>query len=224
MVEEPAFYPWASGRRNLEILADEGAPVGGTAVDEALELAGIAGAADADVRSYSQGMRQRLGLAAAVLRRPAVVLLDEPANGLDPAGIHDLRRLLRHLAASGSAVFLSSHLLGEVEQTCDRVGVIDRGRLVAVGPLEGFNGLHGRVRVVVPGSDTASARSALSRWTVTSVGDGELQVAGAGGREVSQSLAAAGVFATAVIPERPNLEEWFLALTGKEHDHASAAG
>jgi ABC-2 type transport system ATP-binding protein len=223
MVEEPAFYPWASGRRNLEILAGEGAPVPGGAVDNALGLAGIAGVADANVRTYSQGMRQRLGLAAAVLRRPAVVLLDEPANGLDPAGIHDLRQVLRHLAASGSAVFLSSHLLGEVEQVCDRVGVIDRGRLVAVGARERFDDVRRRVRVSVLPSETATARSALSRWTVTGVGDGELRVVGADGREVNQALAAVGIFATAVIPERPSLEEWFLALTDGDHRHAPVA-
>ena len=136
MIEEPAFYPWVSGRRNLEIIGNEGGPVQAGGLDEALGLVDLTVAADRKVKTYSQGMRQRLGLAAAVLRRPKLVLLDEPANGLDPAGIHDLRSILRHLADAGSTVFLSSHLLGEVEQICDRVAIIDRGRLVTTGTLE----------------------------------------------------------------------------------------
>jgi ABC-2 type transport system ATP-binding protein len=131
MVEEPAFYPWLSGRRNLEILADSGAPVHPGAVAEALERCGLSGAAGRKVKAYSQGMRQRLGLAAALLRRPRLLLLDEPANGLDPAGIREFRTLLRELAGEGTTVLLSSHLLAEIEQVCDRVAIIHQGRLVA---------------------------------------------------------------------------------------------
>ena len=157
MIEEPAFYPWATGRRNLEILADEGDPVPAGAVADALELTGMTAAAELKVKVYSQGMRQRLGLAGAVLRRPPVVLLDEPANGLDPSGIHHLRLLLRHMADIGSTVFLSSHLLGEIEQVCDRVAVIDRGRLVAAGTLDSLGGTRKRVQVSVTPADTAAA-------------------------------------------------------------------
>jgi ABC-2 type transport system ATP-binding protein len=221
MIEEPAFYPWMSGRSNLEIIGDEGGPVEPGGVVEALGLVGIAVAADRKVKTYSQGMRQRLGLAAAVLRHPRLVLLDEPANGLDPAGIHDLRRLLRHLAGAGSTVFLSSHLLGEVEQVCDRVAIIDRGRLVTAGTIESLGGARHRVRVTVGADETAGARTALVPWTVTSGGDSDLLVEGAGGRDVNQALAAAGIFATAVTEERLSLEEWFLALTEGEHQHAS---
>jgi ABC-2 type transport system ATP-binding protein len=224
MVEEPAFYLWMSGRRNLEIIGNEGGPVPAGALDDALELAGIAVAADRRVKAYSQGMRQRLGLAAAVLRRPALVLLDEPANGLDPAGIHDLRGLLRHLGQSGSTVFLSSHLLGEVQQVCDRAAVIDRGRLVSVGSVDDLVGVRQRIRVTLGPSETAQARSALSRWTVTTDGEGALLVADASGREVNEALAVAGIFAAALTPERLSLEEWFLATTKGEHRHAAAAG
>ncbi|MFI5041800.1 MAG: ABC transporter ATP-binding protein [Acidimicrobiales bacterium] len=223
MVEEPAFYPWMSGRRNLEIIGDEGGPVPAGALDEALELAGIAAAADRKVKTYSQGMRQRLGLAAAVLRRPKLVLLDEPANGLDPAGIHDLRDLLRHLAESGCAVFLSSHLLGEVEQVCDRVAIIDRGRLLSVGTVDELAGASQRVRVTVEPAEISRARSALSRWTVTSDGDATLIVADASGRDVNQALAGAGIFAAALAAQRLSLEEWFLATTEGEHRDAAAA-
>ena len=224
MIEEPAFYPWMSGRRNLEIIGNEGGRVQGGGVDEALGLVDITVAADRKVKTYSQGMRQRLGLAAAVLRRPKLVLLDEPANGLDPAGIHDLRSLLRHLAEAGSTVFLSSHLLGEVEQVCDRVAIIDRGRLVTAGTIESLGGARHRVRVTVAGDETAGARSALTPWKVTTAGDSDLLVEGAGGRDVNQALAAAGIFATEVTVERLSLEDGVLALTEGDHEQASLGG
>jgi ABC-2 type transport system ATP-binding protein len=223
IVEEPAFYPWLSGRRNLEIVGDQGGPVPAGGIDEALERAGIATAANHKVRTYSQGMRQRLGLAAALVRRPALALLDEPANGLDPAGIRELRDVLRQLADGGTTVFLSSHLLGEVERVCHRVAVIDRGRLVSVGPVDQLGGADERVRVKVQPSETTKARAALLGWTVTGDGAGELLVAGAGGRDVNQALAAAGIFASAISTEGLSLEERFLAITEGEHRHAPAA-
>lgn len=224
MVEEPAFYPWMSGRRNLEIIRDEGGPVPDGGVSEALELAGIAVAADRKLKAYSQGMRQRLGLAAAVIRKPALVLLDEPANGLDPAGIHDLRDLLRHLVETGSTVFLSSHLLGEVEQLCDRVAVIDRGRLVSIGSIDDLGAGRRRIRVNVAPAETTDARLALSQWAVTSDENGDLLVADAAGRVVNEALAAAGIFAASLTAERVGLEEWFLSITEGEHRHAPPAG
>ena len=137
MVEEPAFYPWLTGRRNLDLLALCGArlPARGEEISAALDRAGLTGVADRKVRGYSQGMRQRLGLAAALMRRPALLLLDEPANGMDPAGIKEFRTLLRRLADEGTTVFLSSHLLAEVAQVCDQVAVIHEGRLAGQGPV-----------------------------------------------------------------------------------------
>jgi ABC-2 type transport system ATP-binding protein len=137
MIEEPAFYPWLTGRRNLDLLALSGArrPARGEEISAALERAGLTGAADRKVKGYSQGMRQRLGLAAALMHRPALLLLDEPANGLDPAGIKEFRTLLRSLADGGTTVFLSSHLLAEVGQVCDQVAVIHEGRLAGQGPV-----------------------------------------------------------------------------------------
>ncbi len=217
MVEEPAFYPWATGRRNLDILSDEGAAVPAGAVEEAFELAGMADAAGVKVKAYSQGMRQRLGLAAAVLRQPALLLLDEPSNGLDPAGIHDLRLLLRHMADRGSTIFLSSHLLGEVEQVCDRVAVIDGGRLLAVGTLDSLGGTSRQVRVSVEAAEAAAARRALSRWVVRSDKHGQLRVEGAEPRQVNQALASAHIYASAISSERRTLEDWFLSLTQKEN-------
>jgi ABC-type multidrug transport system ATPase subunit len=223
MVEEPAFYPWMSGRRNLALIADEGGALSGRAVGDALEVAGIADAADTKVKAYSQGMRQRLGLAAAVLRRPALVLLDEPANGLDPAGIRGLRDLLRQLAAAGSTVFLSSHLLGEVEQVCHRVAVIDRGRLVSVLTVDDLDRVGRRVRVTVERDEMTEARAALDSWTVIAEGPEQLIVAGGEGREVNRALAQAGIFARSVTAEHLSLEERFMAITDTAGGRDAAA-
>jgi ABC-2 type transport system ATP-binding protein len=222
MVEEPAFYPWLSGRRNLQVLADTGAPVARTAVGEALERAGLAAVADRKVKTYSQGMRQRLGLAAALLRRPLLLLLDEPANGLDPAGIREFRTLLRELGDTGTTVFLSSHLLGEVERVCDRVAIVDRGRLVKVGSTNELGRGEERVRVVVRPQDETAALTLLAGWQVSPRGTGILSVMAGSGREVNQALAAGGVFAESVVMERSGLEERFLAITQGETDGAAA--
>jgi ABC-2 type transport system ATP-binding protein len=130
MIEEPAFYPWMSGRANLEVLAaTSGGRPDRAEVHRVLDLAGLADAGSKKVRTYSQGMRQRLGLAAALLGSPPLLVIDEPTNGLDPAGIREFRDLLADLSAAGTTVFLSSHLLTEVEQVCDRAAVIAHGRL-----------------------------------------------------------------------------------------------
>ncbi len=131
MIEEPAFYPWLTGRRNLEILARSGPPLQagrGDPVAAALHRVGLDEVRAGQVKTYSQGMRQRLGLAVALLRQPPLLLLDEPSNGMDPAGIRGFRSLLRALADAGTTVFLSSHLLAEVELVCDQVAVLHHGR------------------------------------------------------------------------------------------------
>jgi len=141
MIEEPAFYPWLTGRANLEVLALTGPALPrADAIDEVLDRVGLTEAADRKTKGYSQGMRQRLGLAAALMRDPEVLLLDEPTNGLDPAGIRDFRALFRALAEEGRTVFLSSHLLSEVERVCDRVAVVHRGRVVEQGRVADFVG------------------------------------------------------------------------------------
>jgi ABC-2 type transport system ATP-binding protein len=176
------------------------------------------------VGTYSQGMRQRLGLAAAILRRPALVVLDEPANGLDPAGIRELRELLRRLASEGTTIFLSSHLLGEVERVCDRVAVIDRGRLVSTGLAGGPTGVPDRLRITIEATDTPAARNALAPAEVCE-GDapGLLMVSGTDGRSANRALAAAGIYAAAIVPEHQSLEERFLAITqGGPHAAASS--
>jgi ABC-2 type transport system ATP-binding protein len=135
-VETPRFYPYLSGRRNLAVLAGLDGGDAASLVGEALERVGLAGAGRQKVRGYSLGMRQRLGLAAAMLRRPRLLILDEPANGMDPAGIRDLRAALRRLAGDGVTVILSSHDMAQVEQICDSVTVLRRGRTAFAGRLD----------------------------------------------------------------------------------------
>jgi ABC-2 type transport system ATP-binding protein len=135
-VETPRFYPYLSGRRNLAVLAGLDGGDAGSLIDEALERAGLADARGKKVKGYSLGMRQRLGLAAAMLRRPRLLILDEPTNGMDPAGIRDLRAALRHLAMDGVSVLLSSHDMTQVEEICDAVTVLHRGRVAFAGRLD----------------------------------------------------------------------------------------
>jgi ABC-2 type transport system ATP-binding protein len=131
IVEEPAFYPWMGGIANLWTFAMCGAPVAEGAIEEALGLVGLGEASRQRVKTYSQGMRQRLGIALALLRKPELLILDEPANGLDPPSIRDLRELLLRLKQDGAAILVSSHLLDELSRTCDRVLLMARGAIVA---------------------------------------------------------------------------------------------
>src|SRR6476659_7518275 len=134
-VEGPTFYPYLSGRKNLLLLADYDDPSSHARIEEVLELVELRDRAKDRVGGYSHGMRQRLGIAAALLRRPRLLLLDEPATGLDPAGMRDMRRLVRQLAGEGITILLSSHLLYEVEELCNRVAIIRKGAIVYEGPL-----------------------------------------------------------------------------------------
>jgi ABC-2 type transport system ATP-binding protein len=135
-VEAPRFYPYLTGRQNLTVLAALDGGAADRLVVDLLELAGLAGAGHRKVRGYSLGMRQRLGLAAALLRRPRLLILDEPTNGLDPAGIRDLRSALRSLARQGLTVILASHDMGQAQELCDSVTVLDRGQIAFTGSLE----------------------------------------------------------------------------------------
>ena len=136
LIESPAFYPYLSGRANLRALAASGAPTARQRIEEVLELVGLKDRGDDKVSNYSLGMKQRLGIAGALLNDPKLLLLDEPANGLDPAGIVAMRDTLRHLASTGKTVFISSHLLSEVSQLADMIGIIAAGRLVREGRIE----------------------------------------------------------------------------------------
>ena len=216
LIEAPQFFRNFSGRRNLRYLSDvAGLPQG--RVEEVLEMVGLSDRAGDLVKAYSLGMRQRLGIAAAMLKRPNLLLLDEPSNGLDPAGIRDVRSLLRRLAGEGTTVLLSSHLLAEVEQVCDEVTIVAHGRTIASGPvsdvLSQASGAAGRLRVRVP--DAEAGRRVLADAGLTAVNDGnQLLVSGADDPStVTRILAGAGIYLSELTADRVGLEEAFLLLT-----------
>ncbi|MGA9749168.1 MAG: ABC transporter ATP-binding protein [Nocardioides sp.] len=227
LIEGPSAYPHLSGRTNLDLADAMGTGNGSRGraerVAEVLAVVGLETAADRRVRGYSLGMRQRLGLAAALLRTPRLLVLDEPTNGLDPQGIRELRDLLLRLNAAGTTIFLSSHLLAEVEQLCTRVGVLDRGRLVVQDDLAALAAPTGRVVVVTPDADLLDGL--LTRGTEGRVegrsGD-EVIVRSADPAALNAVLVRAGLRVRELRPERRGLEEVVLEATG-EHLHGGAA-
>ena len=219
LVESPAAYPSLSGRTNLSLL-DAMGPDGArrtrrARVGEALDRVGLGGVDGRPVKAYSLGMRQRLGLAASLLRRPRLLVLDEPTNGLDPQGIRDIRALLLELNANGTTIFLSSHLLAEVEQMCTRVGVVDRGRLVMQDRLDALQRLTGRVRVRTP--DIGRARALLD-GQVEADDDDSLLIRVADAADLNRRLVEGGVRVTELAPERLALEDIVLAATSAGSD------
>ena len=214
LVEGPAAYGHLSGRANLS-LVDAAGPGGPrrtrrARIREALERVGLAGVDSRPVRAYSLGMRQRLGLAAALLRAPNLLILDEPTNGLDPQGIHEIRSLLLELNAGGTTLFLSSHLLAEVEHLCTRVGVMDRGRLVLQDDLATLRAPTGRV--VVRTADAERAVALLDGHVEDRDGD-RLVVRHADAADLNAWLVREGLRVSEVGPERRTLEEVVLAHT-----------
>jgi ABC-2 type transport system ATP-binding protein len=218
IVEQPAFVPRFSGRRNLEILARlRGLP--SAAIDRVLERVGLADRQGDPVGAYSLGMKQRLGIAAALLKDPALLVLDEPANGLDPAGIVEVRDLLRSLGREGRTVFVSSHLLSEVQQVADRVAILARGRAVSAGRVdEVLAGVRGR-GFVVRVDDPAAARAALADAGFAVELDGrELRVEASTehGAAITRALAERGLYLSELRPVGGDLEAAFLELTREE--------
>jgi ABC-2 type transport system ATP-binding protein len=214
-VEDPAFYPYLSGRANLELLAalDGG---GEEAIDEVLAIVELAGRAHDRVRGYSHGMRQRLGLAAALLRRPRLLVLDEPTTGLDPGGMRDMRTLVRRLAGEGITVLLSSHLMGEVEALCNRVAILSGGRVRFEGALADLlERSEGRYRLDAtdPAAALAVCRAAAGIRDAHPDGAGIVFRADRDGvAALSLQLAAAGLGIHALVPAG-GLEELFFDLT-----------
>jgi ABC-type multidrug transport system ATPase subunit len=224
LIEEPAAYPHLSGRANLRLL-DAAGPQGARRtrqrrVDEALERVGLAGIDRRPVRTYSLGMRQRLGLAAALVRRPRLLILDEPTNGLDPRGIRDMRELLISLNESGVTIFLSSHLLPEVSALCTRIGVLDSGRLVLEESLETLQEPTGRV--VVSTDDPERAVAALD-GLVESRDGGDLVVRSGDPAALNARLVGAGVRVSSLLTQRRSLEEIVLNVTGAGSDQFGVA-
>jgi ABC-type multidrug transport system ATPase subunit len=214
MVEGPAAYGQLSGRANLALL-DAAGPGGPrrtrrTRIGAVLERVGLAGVDDRPVRAYSLGMRQRLGLAAALLRTPRLLVLDEPTNGLDPQGIREIRDLLQELSAAGTTIFLSSHLLGEVDLLCTRVGVVDRGRLVVQSDLAELRTPTGRVVVATADADRAVA---LLDGRVEERSGDRLFVRADDPAALNARLVGAGVRVAEIAAERRTLEDVVLAVT-----------
>ena len=219
LIEEPAAYPHLSGRANLRLL-DAAGPHGSRRtrrrrVDEALEQVGLAGIDRRPVRAYSLGMRQRLGLAAALVRRPRLLILDEPTNGLDPRGIKDIRDLLTGLNAAGVTIFLSSHLLPEVSALCTRVGVLDSGRLVLEDQLSNLEQPTGRV--LVSTGDPEGAVAALDGLVERRDGT-DLVVRSSDPAALNARLVAAGVPVLSLAVQRRSLEDIVLDVTGAGSD------
>ena len=210
-LEATNFHPGRTGRDHLRVLADAGS-IPHSRVDELLELVGIPAAARKRAGGYSMGMRQRLGLAAALLGDPQVLVLDEPANGLDPEGIRWLRGFLRHLSSQGKTILISSHLLQEVEQTVDDVVIIANGRLVRAGAMAD---LHGTPGSIVRTSDRERLAGALRVADVTSSpGDDDTLVADTTDlRLVGDVALRAGLPIYGLAPKRADLEALFFELT-----------
>ncbi|WP_199486090.1 ATP-binding cassette domain-containing protein [Micromonospora harpali] len=217
IVESPQFFPHFTARDTLSLLAGAG-EVPQTRVDEVLELVGLRDRAGERVKTYSLGMKQRLAVASALLKNPKLLILDEPANGLDPGGIREMRTLTRDLAASGMTVLLSSHILGEIQLICDSVTIISLGRRVAFGPVDQVLAEHsgGAVRVRLEAvTDLPAAADALSRAGVAVTAHPDhLMLAGVEKpAQVSRILAGQGLYVSELAPVTVDLESVFLELT-----------
>lgn len=215
VVESPQFFPAFSGRRNLELLAQVG-DVPTVRVGEVLETVGLHHRAGDRYKGYSLGMKQRLAIAATLLKRPDLLVLDEPTNGLDPAGIRDVRELMRTVVDSGATVLLSSHQLSEVQQVCDSVTIVARGRHVRSGRVtEVLAGQGtGEIRVGLTDRD-AGVRVLSSAGVAVRVEGDHLVVSGVDdAARVTRQLADAGLYVRELVPVRADLERVFLELTG----------
>ena len=218
VLEAGGFHPGRSARDHLRVLATAAGLAQGR-VDQVLEQVGLAAAGGRRVGGFSLGMRQRLGLAGALLGEPEVLILDEPANGLDPEGVHWLRGLVRGLAGEGRTVLVSSHLLAEVAQTVDQVVIIDRGRLVAQSTIAALTaGAEQTVRVRTPQPERLRDLLVARGATVALDGPDQLVVGGATTEQVGQAAAAGGVVLHEMRFDRSNLEDVFLELTGRKGD------
>ena len=217
LVESPAFYPYLSGRDNLRLMADYcGAPH--QRVDEVLEQVELAGRARDKFKKYSLGMKQRLGVAAALLKDPELLILDEPTNGLDPKGMADMRALIRRVGHGERTVLLSSHLLGEVEQVCDRVGVIHKGELLTEGTVDELRGGGGILVKVEPVEEARKIAAGLAWVGGAKIEDGMLvlEVDPEKAAEINARLVSEGLRVSELRPVGISLEDAFLELTRGE--------
>ena len=219
LLESPAFFPPFTGRLNLQLLA-QAAEIPKPQVEAVLDLVQLSEAADERVKGYSLGMRQRLGIAAALLKQPTVLILDEPSNGLDPAGMREVRELLRNLGDSGVTVLLSSHLLGEVQQICDTVTIVNRGRVITTGAVADVLQARSTGAIGVGISDADGALRVLQSDGFTArIEDGSIIVDGVDdGAVIVRSLSTHDRYPSWLMPVQVDLEQVFLELTA---DHGS---
>lgn len=219
LVETPKFFPTFSGRKNLRMLATV-AGIGDARIDEVLDIVDLRERSGDKFGTYSLGMKQRLAVGATLLRDPDVVILDEPANGLDPAGIKEIRTLMRNLAAQGKTVFVSSHQLGEVQQTCDVLTIINKGRVIRSGSVaDVINSVsRGGLRVTIDRAEEARSVLAAAGLTARPGGDPntvDVDLAPSEGARISEVLAAAGLYLRALEAPHGSLEAAFLELTAE---------
>jgi ABC-2 type transport system ATP-binding protein len=219
VIETPAFVPYLSGRDNLRLLDCYTPGAGAAGIERVLDRVHLVQAASRRFKNYSLGMKQRLGIAAAMLHEPELIILDEPTNGLDPQGTREVRALIPELAAEGRTVILCSHLLHEVEQVCDRVAIFQKGRLIAEGATRDL--VSAGAALEVRADDSAALLAALqaSPWAGRlSPEDGAVLIAGAAGEgaDVNRYLAAQGCYVSLLRPRQQSLEAVFFELTGEE--------
>ena len=218
IVETPTLFPRFSGRRNLEILGTiQG--VGPRAVADVLQTVGLAERADDRVKTYSLGMKQRLGIGAALLKDPSLLILDEPANGLDPAGIVEVRELVRRLGAEGRTVFVSSHILSEIQHTADRVAILARGRLVKEGPVREVLARGGAEGLIARVDDLEAAARVFTEAGIPVTRAEDLlrvQLSATEAARVTRLLAERGLYVSELRPDEVDLETVFLELTRDE--------
>jgi ABC-type multidrug transport system ATPase subunit len=220
LIESPGFYPFLSGRDNLRVLAKHaGAPE--DRIDLVLKEVALGDRSGDRFATYSQGMKQRLGVAAALLKDPDLLILDEPTNGLDPGGMAEMRSFIRELGRGRRTVLLSSHLMPEVEQVCDRVGVIRKGALVREGTVDELRGrVSGLLVRAEPLEEASRLVEGLAEVEEVTTHDGALRITAdpAAAPMVNSALVGAGIAVTELRPERASLEEVFLELTREKED------
>jgi len=219
MVESPTFYPYMTGRANLQYFQGVSQHGSVDEVDRLLEVVDLGKRAESKYATYSLGMKQRLGIACALLGDPELVFLDEPTNGLDPAGVVEVRELIRQLGTGGRTVVLSSHLLAETELVCDHVAVLARGKLIVQGNIKEL--LHEKDSFWLGTTDDAAAGRLLSALPAVGkvvIGDGELVVTAPPEKaaEITKALAQAGIYVTKLVPIRHTLESFFMEITGTD--------
>jgi ABC-2 type transport system ATP-binding protein len=221
LIEGPGFYPFLSGRHNLRVMAAH-AGVDAARADAVLEEVRLADRAGDRFDTYSQGMKQRLGIASALLKDPDVLILDEPTTGLDPKGMAEMRTFIRDLGSGRRTVLLSSHMMQEVEQVCDRVGVIHRGALVKEGTVDELRGGRSLVVRAAPAEGAIRVLEGLPEVAAVTTEDGELKVTAdpAAAAGINRALVGAGIAVSELRSERASLEEVFLGLTEDEGETA----